>query len=130
MQTILTDVGPAPARPPSWCLPDTVPEHWHTSSGNQIDPVTGWSRDFGPDVWIACEDRVVDGRVIRSAPRIFHADAPQHGITSLDARDLADALVAAAEVVTVFWLEEGADTASVAQTPRSPGAKPTPGGVR
>lgn len=88
------DIGPPPAAP-SWCMPGAVPEQWLTDNG----VVNAWSRDFGPDVWIACEDRVVDGRVRRSEPRVFYNEPSSVGLNTHQAREMARRLIAAADTL-------------------------------
>ena len=91
----LTDVGPA-TPPPAWCLPDAAPR-WEqlTDGGGNIGM---WSRDFG-DVWVACEDTVVDGRVLRTPARIHYFETPRDGIDAATARKVvADLLNAADEL--------------------------------
>jgi hypothetical protein len=61
----LTDLGPAPT-PPAWCLPGTEPNTDSTGEGH----LWSWVRDFGPNVWIECEDRIVDGRITRTQPQL------------------------------------------------------------
>ncbi len=71
----LTDIGPAPT-PPAWCEPGTQPT-WDsvTDEGGLI---ASWTRDIG-NVWIACDDQIVDGRMLRSAPAIHYSEEPGQG---------------------------------------------------
>jgi hypothetical protein len=92
----LTDIGPA-TPPPSWCLPDAVP-NWE----ERLDiggPAGGWCREISVGVWIEAHDRIIDNRMMRSAPRINYSESPCDGITSQQARELAEALIAAADLL-------------------------------
>jgi hypothetical protein len=99
-----SDVGPAtPA--PRWCLPDAEPslEKVNTQYGGGV--ISYWSRSFAAedcatDVWIHAEDQVIDGRVMRTAPRIMYWEPPGDGMTAAQARQLAAQLLNAADVLT------------------------------
>lgn len=99
----LTDVGRAtPA--PNWCLPDAQPQWERLTVGGAV---CMWSRDIGAaGVWIEAEDRIVDGRVMRSAPRIMYFEAPRDGATCPEACELAAALVAAADIIACAAFDE------------------------
>jgi hypothetical protein len=89
----LTDVGPAtPA--PSWCLPGAVGD-WHRTPEGAM--TCSWSRDVSVDVWIAADDHIIDGRVMRSGPRVCVEE--QENLSQPEARRLAEALIAAADIV-------------------------------
>lgn len=103
----LTDVGPAIA-PPSWCLPDAEPRWNLVPERFGGCPVCIWSRDVPGGVRIVCEDHVIDGRVMRTEPRILHRELPRDGWTCEQARQLVDALAAAADLVTCAVLDEAA----------------------
>lgn len=97
----LVDVGPA-TPPPSWCLPGAEPdwENCHCPVGNGGGQLCVWSRSVGANcVLIGCEDKVVDGRVLRSEPRVFGIEVPRSGWTAAQARELARQLVAAADLI-------------------------------
>jgi hypothetical protein len=103
----LTDVGPAtPA--PNWCLPDAEPEWNQLTERCGGGMVCSWTRNVSDDVWIECEDRIVDGRVMRSAPRIMYWEPPADGITCEQARQLAEGLTAAGDIITCAAFEEAA----------------------
>jgi hypothetical protein len=74
-QIPLTDVGPA-TPPPSWCLPGTEPRWERLTEKHGGGTACFWSRDMSDGVWIECEDRVINGRVMRSEPRIMHWEPP------------------------------------------------------
>ncbi|OBK82140.1 hypothetical protein A5649_09805 [Mycolicibacter heraklionensis] len=95
----LTDVGAAP-QPPAWCEPGAEPD-WSLIPAEHGGGLVGiWERKLdGGDVWISCEDKLVDGRVLRSAPRIFGTEEPRDGWTAEEARGLARQLVAAADIL-------------------------------
>lgn len=57
-------------------------------------------------MWIAAEDRIVDGRVMRSAPRIKYFEPPAEGIGSVEARELAQALIAAVDIIACAAFDE------------------------
>lgn len=90
------DIGPAP-QPPSWCLPDAEPDYGHDQAGA---PVTYWDRGVGEFAWIEGRDRIVDGRVQRSAV-IGFSDPPDRkmGLDGTAALQLARELVAAAQLL-------------------------------
>lgn len=90
----LTDIGPAIA-PPSWCLPGTRPD---TDSAYSDDTFWSWVRTISPDVWIACEDTVIDGRIMRSLPAVYYSEPSRDGATVEQVRELAAALVEAADI--------------------------------
>jgi hypothetical protein len=54
---------------------------------------------FHAGVWIAADDVILDGRVMRSPARIMMFEPPPAGLTSPQARDLAAALQAAADAL-------------------------------
>lgn len=96
----LVDVGPA-TPPPSWCLPDAVPDWSSVACERGAAPVCIWGRvvNFGgSSVWVSCEDQVIGGRVLRSAPRILGA-VDRDRCTPAQARDLARCLLAAADLI-------------------------------
>ena len=69
--------------------------------------VCTWTRNVPPgdvsaDVWIQAEDRIIDGRVIRTAPRIWMFE--QESLTHPDAIRLAGALLEAADVIAAATL--------------------------
>lgn len=100
----VTDVGPAtPA--PNWCLPGTEPD-WQRLTGGGA--VCAWERKVSDDVWVECEDRVVDGRVMRTAPRIQYFEPTRDGITCAQAHELAAGLIAAADVLACAAIDEAA----------------------
>jgi hypothetical protein len=99
----VTDVGPA-TPPPSWCLPNVEPvvDKLNQHLGGGI--IASWSRDFraadsAADVWIEADDRVIAGRVARTAPRIMYWEPPADGMTAAQARQLAAQLLNAADVL-------------------------------
>lgn len=92
------DVGPA-TPPPNWCLTGAQPDVWTRSDEAGGMPVFAWVRNISGDVWIGCEDQIVDGRVLRSAPRIFGTEEPSHGWTAEQALELAAQLVAAVDLI-------------------------------
>jgi hypothetical protein len=94
-----TDVGPA-TPPPAWCLPDSQPSWDVLTAGGMV---CSWTRNF-PEAedasalcWISAEDRIVDGRVLRTAPWIgtYEHDV----ITAEEACKLAAAFPNAADVL-------------------------------
>ena len=93
----LTDVGPA-TPPPAWCLPDAAPRWEQLTEEDEYgcSTICTWCRDFG-DVWVACDDHIVDGRVLRSPPRIQYFEPPRDGIDAATARKLAADLLNAAD---------------------------------
>lgn len=104
-ESTLVDVGPA-TPPPSWCLPDAVPTWQRLTERFGGIVVCSWERKVSDDVWIECDDRVVGGRVMRAAPRIHYFDPGTEGIGCVQARALADALIAAADVIACAALDE------------------------
>jgi hypothetical protein len=92
-----TDVGPAAAAPP-WCLPDVEPLWDRLTAEHGGHMICTWTREFG-GVWIEAEDKVVDGRVLRSAPRIQMSQPGAQGVDPGQARELARALMSAANVL-------------------------------
>jgi hypothetical protein len=92
--TELTDIGPATS-PPAWCLPDAVPLCDQTTEG----PVWAWSREIGVQAWVEAEDRIIDGRVMRSAPRIHYSWPTAEGLTPEETREIIWALSAILELV-------------------------------
>jgi hypothetical protein len=103
-QLPMTDVGPA-TPPPAWCLPDAEPSWDLLADGG--DPLCTWTRNFPePEAaalcWITAEDRIVGGRVIRTAPWI---GTYEHDVmTAEDARKLAAAFLNAADVLAATVL--------------------------
>lgn len=99
-----TDIGPA-TPPPAWCLPDAVPDWVNFTPEFGGGQGATWDRSLGSGVslasWVSigCTDRVIDGRVMRSAPRIFGTEEPRDGWTVAEARELAAQLVAAADLI-------------------------------
>lgn len=67
----LADVGPA-TPPPPWCEPGTEPIWEQLTERYGGVTICQWTRYFpagdpvAADVWIAADDRVVDGRVLRT----------------------------------------------------------------
>jgi hypothetical protein len=65
--------------------------------------VCTWSRSFpdepGADVWVEADDRIVDGRVVRSAPRIMMFEPASDGLDAAAARQLAAELLNAADTL-------------------------------
>jgi hypothetical protein len=103
----LTDVGPAtPA--PSWCLSDVIPQWDELTERAGGGVVCTWLRDVSDGVWITGYDRIVDGRVMRTAPRIVCSELPMDGSTSEQARELAAGLVAAADIIACAAFDEAA----------------------
>jgi hypothetical protein len=102
MTNPLTDVGPA-TPPPSWCMPDTEPEWSRLTDGGDV---CTWTRDVSDDVWVSCDDWLIDGRVVRSAPTIRYWEPPAAGITGGQAKALARALIAADVIADAEWLVE------------------------
>ncbi|HYB39196.1 MAG TPA: hypothetical protein VEF72_28055 [Mycobacterium sp.] len=60
----IPDIGPTP---PPWCEPDAQPA-WDSLT-HEGTTILSWTRDIGPDVWIAADDTIVDGELVRSAAR-------------------------------------------------------------
>ncbi len=101
--TNLTDVGPAPT-PPAWCPPDTIGQWDRLTDDYGGGIACGWTRYFpadetAADVWIEAEDTIVDGRVLRTAPRIGYTEPSRNGLDAAGARRLAAELLNAAEVL-------------------------------
>lgn len=95
----MTDVGAAP-QPPAWCLPGAEPDWARIPAEHGGGQSAIWERQLdGGDVWISCEDKLVAGRVLRSAPRIYGTEEPRDGWTAEQARELARQLVAAADIL-------------------------------
>ena len=67
----IPDIGPTP---PPWCEPDAQPA-WDSLT-HEGTTILSWSRDIGPDVWIAADDTIVDAELVRSAARIGFCEAP------------------------------------------------------
>lgn len=95
------DIGPAPAAP-AWCLPDAAPT-WDTLTKEYGEVlVCAWTRDVDGDysgVWIRGEDQVIEGRMMRGAPRIVMLEPAQDGWSAAEARQCAAALLNAADVL-------------------------------
>lgn len=95
----LMDIGPA-TPPPAWCLPGREPVWGNLAAEHGGGQICMWDRNLdGPDLWISCEDTVLDGRVLRSPPRIFGTEEPEDGWTAEQARELAANLIAAADLI-------------------------------
>jgi len=92
-----TDVGAAP-QPPAWALPGAQPS-WDSLAADGAT-IASWTRDFG-DVWIAADDRIANGRVLRSKPAIHYSEEPGsgEGIDPAGARRLAAELLNAADLL-------------------------------
>ena len=88
--TELTDIGPA-IPPPSWCLPGTQPNTESTGDGH----LWSWTREF-ENTWIACDDQIIDGRVMRTDPQIGHELLT---FSAKRAREIARDLIAAADIL-------------------------------
>ena len=95
----LTDIGAAPT-PPAWCEPGAQATWDQLTEQHGGHPIASWYRDFG-GVWIACEDRIQDGRILRSAPVIHYSEEPGlgDGIDAAGARQFAAELLSAAELL-------------------------------
>jgi hypothetical protein len=104
-QPPLTDIGLA-TPPPAWCLPGTEPEWYQLTEQAGGYAVCSWQRNVTDDVWIAAEDRIIDGRVMRTAPMILYWEPPAEGVTVAQAREVAAGLIAAADVLTCALLDE------------------------
>lgn len=84
------DVGPAtPAL--SWCLAGYTVLSW-TRNCPADDPHA--------DLWIEAEGRIVDGRVMRSAPRIYLFESRRDWLTGEQARELIPVLTEATDIIT------------------------------
>lgn len=100
----LADVGPA-TPPPPWCEPGTEPiweQLTERYGGVTICQRTRYFPAGDPvaaDVWIAADDRVVDGRVLRTQPAIHYTEPPVLGIGPAAARRLAAELLNAADTL-------------------------------
>ncbi|WP_029404177.1 hypothetical protein, partial [Mycobacterium tuberculosis] len=87
----LADVGPA-TPPPPWCEPGTEPIWEQLTERYGGVTICQWTRYFpagdpvAADVWIAADDRVVDGRVLRTQPAIHYTEPPVLGIGPAAAR--------------------------------------------
>ncbi|HEU4360477.1 MAG TPA: hypothetical protein VFR27_03085 [Mycobacterium sp.] len=107
MATNSTVVGLVPAVPaPAWALPGAAPRHDVLVGDGS--PITSWFRDFGDDVWLACEDTRDGDRLLRSESRIHHSEPPPDGLTAAQARELARQLMAAANALTDHDVNDGA----------------------
>lgn len=104
----LTDAGPA-TPPPNWCLPDAEPSWDKLTYEYGGGLVATWTRNVGDDVWIQAEDRIEGGRLLRSAPRIVYWEPAHDGIDSVQAHKLAEALVAAADIVACAAMGESTE---------------------
>jgi hypothetical protein len=58
-----------------------------------------WTRDIGPDVWIACQDTIENGHWVRSPAAIEYSEPPRDGLNPAAARRLAAQLLNAADLV-------------------------------
>lgn len=100
----LADVGPA-TPPPPWCEPGTEPIWEQLTERYGGVTICPWTRYFpagdpvAADVWIAADDRVVDGRVLRTQPAIHYTEPPVLGIGPAAARRLAAELLNAADTL-------------------------------
>jgi hypothetical protein len=97
------DVGPAPA-PPPWCEPGTVGRWEELTEDYGGGTACLWTRYFPPDeltadVWIECEDRIENGRILRTPPRIGYTEPSRRGLDAEEARWLAAELLNAADVL-------------------------------
>lgn len=95
-----TDVGAATAAP-AWCLPGAEPTWDQLTEEYSGGSVSTWVRTFpagdvSADVWISCDDRIVEGRVLRTHPRICIHDRE---MTRAQARQLAAELLNAADTL-------------------------------
>ncbi|MGO9226586.1 MAG: hypothetical protein ACLP5J_08980 [Mycobacterium sp.] len=105
-----TDVGPA-TPPPAWCQPGTEGQ-WDRLVEDYGGGITcRWARYFPPDemtadVWIECEDRIEDGRVLRSPPRIGYTEPSRNGLDAAGARRLAAELLNAANILDEHGLTD------------------------
>jgi hypothetical protein len=79
-----TDNTAALPAPPPWALRDTQPE-WDSLTPDG-GPLAAWTRDIGPDVWIACQDTIENGRWVRSPAAIEYSEPPRHGLDAAAAR--------------------------------------------
>lgn len=91
---------------PNWCLPDVLPQWDELTERAGGGTVCTWTRDVSEGVWITADDRVIDGRVMRSAPRIYFFEPPAGGVVCEQARELAAGLVAAADIVACAAFDE------------------------
>jgi hypothetical protein len=90
----LTDVSPA-TPPPDWCLPGAVPSTDSVEAdGNQL---WHWTRTVSDNVWISCEDKVINGRVMRSQPKIALSDVGM--ISAEEALEIAEELTLAEQIL-------------------------------
>ena len=71
----IPDIGPTP---PPWCEPDAQPA-WDSLT-HKGTTILSWTRDIGPDVWIAADDTIVHAELVRSAARIGFCEAPADGL--------------------------------------------------
>jgi hypothetical protein len=93
-----TDIGPA-TPPPAWCTPGTQPSWDRLTDEHGGGTICTWTRNYpdaaDADVWIQAEDQIVDGRIMRTEPRITVAE--RESVTPDEARRLAAALLNAAD---------------------------------
>ena len=87
--------------PPPWC-PGIEPSWDELTDEYGGGAVCTWSRNFpgddpGADVSIQCEDRIVDGRVLRTEARIMLFEPSHEGLTPEQVRRLAAELLNAAD---------------------------------
>ncbi len=64
-----------------------------------MDTIFSGRDPVAADVWIAADDRVVDGRVLRTQPAIHYTEPPVLGIGPAAARRLAAELLNAADTL-------------------------------
>jgi hypothetical protein len=88
----LTDMGPA-TQPPSW-FTDNGQMEWGTKDGTRV---CFWGLDLSDDVWVSAEDRVVDGRLMRSATEVKIGSIDIS--TAPEAFELARAINAALDII-------------------------------
>jgi hypothetical protein len=88
----LTDVGPA-TQPPPW-FTDSGEMEWAEKDGTLV---CFWGLHLSDDVWIEAQDRVVDGRVMRSATEVKVGSA--HISTVPEAFALARAINTALDII-------------------------------
>ncbi|MCW2652015.1 MAG: hypothetical protein JWR32_2991 [Mycobacterium sp.] len=78
---------------PHWCLTEGT---WDTlTDGSQV---ATWERSFGANVWVACEDVVVNGHRMRG--QWVGCELPDDRLSVDQARALARDLLAAADALS------------------------------
>ncbi|KAA1430479.1 hypothetical protein [Mycolicibacter arupensis] len=91
---------------PTWCGPGTVPHVSRIVDGYGGGAVCLWTREIPAEaadsrVWIEAEDRILeDGRVLSGPPRVRLYE-PREGLTSQQARRLAESLLTAADAIAL-----------------------------